>query len=59
MEYLTVKDVMEILKLGHTSAYKLFIKPGFPAFKCGNKYLVERTAFQNYLNKYIGSEIEL
>ena len=59
MEYYTVKDIMKILHIGHSSAYKLFYKIDFPGILVGNKWMVEKEDFKRFIDMHKGSRIEL
>ena len=48
---LTVKDVQEILKIGRNRAYDIFAKEDFPGILIGKKYVIEETAFANWLQQ--------
>lgn len=43
------KQVAEVLGIGTNKALSLMRSEGFPSFKLGNTYLVERVAFERWL----------
>lgn len=51
LKMLTVKDVQEILQIGKNRAYDIFAREDFPAILIGKKYVIEETAFANWLQQ--------
>ena len=47
-EFLTVKDVQEILNIGRSKAYEIFGSKDFPSIKIGTVYRVSRTDFDEW-----------
>lgn len=50
-EILTREEVMEILKIGRSSFYKLIQAGKLEAFKEGNRYKVPVEAVRNYVDR--------
>jgi len=55
----TVKDLVGIFKFSLTQAYGLVKASGFPSVRIGGKYMVEKTALENWLDKNRGKKIAL
>lgn len=51
IEFLTQKDVGNLLGLSSTTVWKLFHAEDFPFIKIGGKYLVEKNALVSFLNQ--------
>lgn len=47
-EFLTVKEVQEILHIGRSKAYELFESKDFPSIKIGTVYRVSRVDFDEW-----------
>jgi excisionase family DNA binding protein len=47
----TVKEVSELLGIGINQAYELVKTDGFPKFKIGNKYMVPKDQFEEWMRK--------
>ncbi len=50
----TPEDIMAILHICRSSAYKLFNSDGFPSFRVGRVLRVEKTAFEKWLANNAG-----
>lgn len=50
-EILTREEVMEILKIGRSTFYKLLQTGELRSFKEGNRYKVPVNSIQDYINK--------
>ncbi len=50
-EILTREEVMEILKIGRSTFYKLLQTGELKGFKEGNRYKVPVNSIQDYINK--------
>ena len=50
-EILTREEVMEILKIGRSTFYKLLQTGELKGFKEGNRYNVPVNSIQDYINK--------
>lgn len=50
-EILTREEVMEILKIGRSTFYKLLQTGELKGFKEGNKYKVPAESIEEYINK--------
>jgi excisionase family DNA binding protein len=48
---LTVKEVMEILRIGKRIAYELMDRPGFPTIRIGKLKRVNRDMFFDWIQK--------
>lgn len=44
------KDAQKILGVGHNRIYELIKEPGFPAFKMGSKFFVNKSALQSWID---------
>lgn len=53
IEIYDIKDVQRILKIGRNNVYKLLKVPTFPAIKIGNKYIIPRAEFEQWVHKSI------
>lgn len=58
-QFLTCKDIQEILGISRNTAYKLIRLPGFPKIKIGHSYRIPRDKFEAYLKEYNMSEISM
>ena len=55
-EYLTVKDLMVLLKISKNLAYRLVALPGFPAMKFGYKTVrMKKSEVQAWLDANTGT----
>ena len=52
-EILTREEVMEILKIGRSTFYKLLHNRDLKGFKEGNRYKVPAQSIEEYINKKI------
>ena len=59
VEFYTVKDVREILHIGKTKAYTLCKMKLFPTLKIGNKTLIYKNEFNQWLKESENSTIEM
>lgn len=50
-EILTREEVMEILKIGRSTFYKLLQNGELKGFKEGNRYKIPVNSIQDYINK--------
>ena len=55
-EYLSVEDISEILTFGRNKTYKLISQKDFPKIKIGNKILVPRSKFEDFMNRLVYKE---
>lgn len=53
----TTQDLRRILKCGRDKAYSLMRLKGFPSVQLGGQYLVEKSAFENWLVHQQGRRI--
>ena len=53
IEMYDIKDVQRILKIGRNNVYKLLKVPTFPVIKIGNKYIIPRAEFEQWVHKSI------
>ncbi len=51
MEFLTIKEVQNSLKIGRNGVYKLMQRKDFPCMKFGNTYRIPKTEFENWCVK--------
>lgn len=52
-KFLTVKEVMGILRIGRTMTYELVNQPDFPKLRIGRKILIPEKEFQDFLKRYM------
>ena len=50
-EYLTPREVMQLLYIGRNTFYKLVNSGELPAFRVGKLWRVSRKALKNYIEK--------
>jgi excisionase family DNA binding protein len=55
---LTIKDIMETLHIGRTTAYKLIENGELKAAKIAGKYRTTRTAIYEYLEKAMATDFQ-
>ena len=48
---LTVKDLVQLLKIGRDTAYALMHSSAFPSMKIGGRYYVTQEELQKWLDK--------
>lgn len=48
---LSVKEVSKILGIGINQTYELVKKEGFPSFRVGQKFLVPKEKFEEWINE--------
>ena len=48
---LTVKDLVQLLKIGRDTAYALMHSSAFPSMKIGGRYYVTQKELQKWLDK--------
>lgn len=58
-EFLTVKEVQHILKLGKDKTYKLVHTSGFPSIIVGGSIRVPKDAFEKWIKQYTYSEFKM
>ena len=58
-EYLTPKEIQDILKIGRNKVYQLCSTKGFPAIKFGSTYRINKQKFEKWLEKHEGMDIYL
>lgn len=59
MEYYTVQDVMNMLGVGRTTAYKIANMTGVPTMRLGRSIRIEKSGFDKWRNRAIGKQIEI
>ena len=52
-DLMTVKDVMEIMRVGRNTAGSIIHSEGFPMFKIGNQIRISKKAFIKWIDKQI------
>ena len=57
IEFYTVKDIKEILRIGKNKAYALCNMELFPIVKMGNKTLIYKKEFEQWLEESQNSHI--
>jgi excisionase family DNA binding protein len=57
IEYLTVKQVCDIIPLGKSTIYKIFHLDGFPAVKIGRRYMVEKSELMEWIKSREGKQV--
>lgn len=56
INFFTVEEIADILKIGKTKAYQLMRTDGFPAIKLQRTYRVSEQDFMKWANDYKGKE---
>lgn len=56
MEFYTLKEVQEILKIGSTSAYALVQRKDFPSMKIAGSYKIPKDEFEKWCQKQMNKE---
>lgn len=59
MNYLTTKDVQQILKIGKNSAIKLINLPDFPKVRIGRSVRIPEEDFKKYMDSYKNMNIAI
>lgn len=57
MEFLTIKEVQNSLKIGRNAAYKLLQRNDFPCVKFGNSYRIPKDEFEKWCSKQFYNKI--
>ena len=52
--FLNAKMLAEVLGIAPSSAYELMHEKGFPVLKVGNRLLVEKDKFKEWINRNTG-----
>ena len=52
--FLNAKTVADVLGIAPSSAYELMHEKGFPILKVGNRLLVEKDKFKEWINRNTG-----
>jgi len=52
-DILTVKDISKYMRVNLTKAYEFFHREDFPSLKVGNRYLVPKSRFLEWLDERI------
>ena len=55
----TIKDLQQVLNIGHNTAYKLVKLKGFPTIKIGKKILVPEEGLIKWLKENTGNTINI
>jgi len=58
-DYLTLKEVMDLLRISKSTAYSLFQENKIPSVKIGGNWRVSRVELMNYLNKDVSSKEQI
>jgi excisionase family DNA binding protein len=58
-EYLTPKDLQDILKIGRNKAYKLCELSDFPCIRIGSSYRINKQKFEQWQLNHLGDTINL
>lgn len=59
MDYITPKEVQEILHISKNTCYRLINQKNFSSIKIGNRHKIPVKEFNAYLKKHMYGEIEL
>ena len=51
-KYYTVKDLKKILNMGDTTIYRLINTPDFPKIKMGKRWLIPKSKFEAFMNRW-------
>ena len=57
--YYTTKDLMEILHIGKNKANSLMTQKDFPSMKLGNKWLIKKENFDDFMYRWQNKEYKL
>ena len=52
--FLNAKNLAEVLGIAPSSAYELMHEKGFPVLKIGNRLLVEKSKFKEWIERNTG-----
>ncbi len=58
-EWMTVKDVQSVLKLGRRQAYALVNQPDFPKTRIGKSIRIPKEEFEDFMKHILYTEYEL
>ena len=56
--FLNAKILAEVLGIAPSSAYELMHEKDFPVLKVGNRLLVEKDKFKEWINRNKGGKVE-
>ena len=59
IELLSVKDIMNYLKISNKKAYSLLKVKGFPQFRIGNTYYIPKQEFENWIIEHARKNINI
>lgn len=59
IEFLTVRDLQEILHIGKSKTYDLCKLKGFPVIKIGSKTLIYKKEFYQWLEEHKGLTVRI
>lgn len=51
MEFMTIKEVQDTLKISRTTAYDLLHQKDFPSMKINNTYRIPKDSFEEWCKK--------
>lgn len=57
--FYTIEDIMKILQIGKSTAYKLFNSRSFPSTKIGGNYRISAKLFDKWVESQAGKEFNL
>lgn len=59
LEFYTIQDVQNILKIGKSTAYKLFNSNCFPSTKIGGQFRISKKALISWCDTNAGREFNI
>mgnify|MGYP003295300745 CR=1 FL=1 len=59
MEFLTIKDVQKILRIGRDKAYRLVSTKGFPKITLGGTVRIPKAEFEKWVENYAYSKFNM
>lgn len=59
MEFLTTKEVQQLLRIGRDKAYALMHCKGFPSICLGHQYIVEKQALYKWIQSNESKVVKL
>ena len=51
MEFYSIKEVQQMLKISKNTAYELFRRDDFPALKVGGQYRISKDEFKKWCDR--------
>ena len=57
--FYTTKDLMNMLHIGKNKANELMAQKDFPSMKLGNKWIIKKEYFDEFMNRWKNKEYKL